>query len=197
MKASGRSRSSSSHRGTKRARSSSGAPSATSSPTADLRLGDVRRRRLDPRHHRRDHRPDRPRDLAAADGPPDLRRPHPRGADRHPRRLRRGRRTQRARAAGRPDRWPARRLDAHRRWPDYAQELVELTRDDGAGRRGRVPRRSPEREHDAEVLPGKHVRARTSRSPTWSSGPSTTSGWSSGCARSASTSRSCRASCRS
>ena len=50
----------------------------------DVRLGHLRRRRHDPRPHHRDHRPDRPRDLAAPDGAPDLRGPHHRGDRRHP-----------------------------------------------------------------------------------------------------------------
>ena len=50
----------------------------------DVRLGDVRRRRHHPRPHRRASPAGSPRDLAAADGAPDLRRPHPRGARRHP-----------------------------------------------------------------------------------------------------------------
>ena len=43
---------------------------------ADVRLGDVRRRRHHPRPHRGDHAADRAGDLDAADGAPDLRRPH-------------------------------------------------------------------------------------------------------------------------
>ena len=73
----------------------------------DVRVGDLRRRRHHPRHHRRHHRPHRPRDLAAGHGPPDLCRPHPRGAARHPGVLPRRRRPRRARAARRPEGGPA------------------------------------------------------------------------------------------
>ena len=71
-----------------------------------------------------------------ADGPPDVRRPLPGGAARHPGVLPRRRRPRRARAARRPQGGPRADVDAHPRRPDLRQ------RAGGAGpRAGRLQRR--------------------------------------------------------
>ena len=82
---------------------------------AHVRLGHLRRRRYDARPHDRDHVTDRPRDHAAPDGSPDLRRPHHRRAHRDPGLAGRVRSRQRAGAARRPGRRPGDAVGPHRR----------------------------------------------------------------------------------
>ena len=57
--------------------------------SADVRLGDVRRRRVEPRHHGPDHLADRPRDQPASGRPPHVCGTHPAGAGPDPHRVRR------------------------------------------------------------------------------------------------------------
>ena len=99
---------------------------------ADLRLGDVRRRGLDPRPHGARSPRASPRDHADADGAPDLRRALPRRAAVGDRVLRRRRGAQRARAARRPARRPGHAVGADTRRARLRQR---------AGRAGHLPRR--------------------------------------------------------
>ena len=83
----------------------------------DVRVGHLRRRRVDPRPHRPGHRPDRRRDHADAGRPPDRGQPlGGRAAARH-RVVRRGRRAQRAGPARRPARRPGRGVAGAPRGP--------------------------------------------------------------------------------
>ena len=140
-----------------------------------LRVGHLRRQRLDPRPHHHRHPADRPAHDAAADGPPDLRQPEPRRAPAGRRRVRRSRDPARAgdprRHARRPDRavgaaprGPAQRDRAGRAGPG-ARRLLH--------RRRRVPRPAPAEHATPTSTRGSWStssgRARASPSPSSSS----------------------------
>jgi hypothetical protein len=137
-----------------------GDPRARALPP-DLRLGDVRRRRLHARHAPSTSPAASPGDLAAPDGAPDLRRPHQGRARRDPHGVRRCGRLQRARPARRPEGGSARRVDADRRRlrPRRRAGRSWLPRAAGSASVSlpsrRATRRPPRSTHDAEVLVAK------------------------------------------
>ena len=167
-----------------------------------LRLGDLRRRRLDPRPHGRDDRAHRHRHDADAAGPPHRRRPLRRRAAPDRRAARRRRRPQRAGAARRPAGRPAGRLGA-------APEGLRVRRGAGPAGQGHAAtsasawRRSP---RSTRARPTSTATSRTSSpsaapAPTspsrrCSSAPRTTCGCATGSRPPAATCRSSRASCR-
>ena len=112
---------------------------------ADVRLGDLRRRRVDPGPHRPGHRPDRGRDHAHPGRPPDRGQPLGRRAAARHRLVRGRRRAQRAGAARRPAGRAGRGVGAAPRGPGVrrragpaGQGVRRLLR-----RRGRVPGEAP------------------------------------------------------
>ena len=145
---------------------------------ADVRLGDVRRRRQHPRHDRADHRPDRPRDLLVPVG-------HLTCVG-HTREELEAILDAYAEAGvanvlalrGDPEEGPRAEWTPTEGGLTYASELVELARARGDFASASPPspaatRRADSLDQDAEVLRGQAATpARSSRSPTWCSGPS-------------------------
>ena len=169
---------------------------------AELRVGDLRRRRLDARAHARDRQAHPRRDRADAG-----RASHLRGGDLRrdrrggPRLLRGGRAPHRgaarrsARRRRRALRAASRRLPQRRR-PGRRHQAHRRLRGLGLGLSGEASGQPDRRGRHRHAASQGRRRRDAARSPSSSSRTTSTSAISTACARAASTSRSCRASCR-
>ena len=164
-----------------------------------VRVGDLRRRRVDPRPHPRHRRAGQRQPAVPGHGPPHLRGPHPRPDHGAARRVRRRRHPQHPGPGRRPARRrqrPRRRLHLrHRAGRDGARPPRRLLR-----RRRRPPRAAPplgRRPRGRPPLAGRQAGAwPTSPSRSSSSRSTTTCAWSTSWPCSAPRRRCCRASCR-